>query len=136
MTTALLALALLVGLGVMTFLITLGLTGLGVLLSWISPLTPFQGTLLQLVLFSLALLSLGVTFLFERVKDLLWSTSPAADDEEERPDTQARVLERHAPHLEAQSPLPPRRGYAHIGRNDPCPCGSGKKYKFCCLNKL
>lgn len=22
-----------------------------------------------------------------------------------------------------------------IGRNDPCPCGSGKKYKFCCLNK-
>ncbi|HSE73307.1 MAG TPA: SEC-C metal-binding domain-containing protein [Dongiaceae bacterium] len=24
---------------------------------------------------------------------------------------------------------PPR----HIGRNDPCPCGSGKKYKKCCL---
>ena len=22
-----------------------------------------------------------------------------------------------------------------IGRNDPCPCGSGKKYKYCCLNK-
>lgn len=22
-----------------------------------------------------------------------------------------------------------------IGRNDPCPCGSGKKYKECCLNK-
>ena len=20
-----------------------------------------------------------------------------------------------------------------IGRNDPCPCGSGKKYKKCCL---
>ncbi len=24
---------------------------------------------------------------------------------------------------------------AKIGRNDPCPCGSGKKYKQCCLNK-
>ena len=24
---------------------------------------------------------------------------------------------------------------ASIGRNDPCPCGSGKKYKKCCLNK-
>jgi L-rhamnose mutarotase len=23
-----------------------------------------------------------------------------------------------------------------IGRNDPCPCGSGKKYKKCCLNKI
>ena len=22
-----------------------------------------------------------------------------------------------------------------IGRNDPCPCGSGKKYKQCCLSK-
>ena len=22
-----------------------------------------------------------------------------------------------------------------IGRNDLCPCGSGKKYKFCCLNR-
>lgn len=22
-----------------------------------------------------------------------------------------------------------------IGRNDPCPCGSGKKYKYCCLGK-
>jgi len=23
-----------------------------------------------------------------------------------------------------------------VGRNDPCPCGSGKKYKKCCLGKL
>jgi preprotein translocase subunit SecA len=22
-----------------------------------------------------------------------------------------------------------------VGRNDPCPCGSGKKYKNCCLRK-
>ncbi len=22
-----------------------------------------------------------------------------------------------------------------IGRNDPCPCGSGRKYKHCCMNK-
>lgn len=24
---------------------------------------------------------------------------------------------------------------AKIGRNQPCPCGSGKKYKHCCLNR-
>jgi len=23
----------------------------------------------------------------------------------------------------------------NTGRNSPCPCGSGKKYKHCCLNK-
>ncbi|MDA1310108.1 MAG: DUF1186 domain-containing protein [Proteobacteria bacterium] len=24
--------------------------------------------------------------------------------------------------------------YRNVGRNDPCPCGSGKKFKKCCLN--
>lgn len=28
-------------------------------------------------------------------------------------------------------PQPVRKG-KKIGRNDPCPCGSGKKYKHCC----
>jgi preprotein translocase subunit SecA len=23
------------------------------------------------------------------------------------------------------------RNYPKVGRNDPCPCGSGKKYKIC-----
>jgi hypothetical protein len=23
----------------------------------------------------------------------------------------------------------------HVGRNDPCPCGSGEKYKNCCIAK-
>jgi HEAT repeats/SEC-C motif len=29
-----------------------------------------------------------------------------------------------------------QRTAAKIGRNDPCPCGSGLKYKRCCLNKV
>jgi hypothetical protein len=28
-----------------------------------------------------------------------------------------------------------RRAVAKVGRNDPCPCGSGKKYKHCCIEK-
>jgi hypothetical protein len=28
-----------------------------------------------------------------------------------------------------------RRAVARTGRNDPCPCGSGKKYKHCCIEK-
>lgn len=27
----------------------------------------------------------------------------------------------------------PETSHRHVGRNDPCPCGSGKKYKKCCL---
>src|SRR5689334_11180896 len=26
--------------------------------------------------------------------------------------------------------------YKHVGRNDPCPCGSGKKFKKCCLPRV
>ncbi len=28
-----------------------------------------------------------------------------------------------------------RVAHATVGRNDPCPCGSGKKYKKCCMNQ-
>ena len=31
-----------------------------------------------------------------------------------------------------QQPMPVRSGLQKTGRNDPCPCGSGKKYKNCC----
>ncbi|MCM1084000.1 MAG: preprotein translocase subunit SecA [Clostridium sp.] len=31
---------------------------------------------------------------------------------------------------------PVKRQSAKIGRNDPCPCGSGKKYKMCCGRNL
>lgn len=30
-------------------------------------------------------------------------------------------------------PTTVRRGEPKIGRNDPCPCGSGQKYKQCCM---
>jgi len=43
-------------------------------------------------------------------------------------------------HKEAQSAPPApvqtiRREGPKVGRNDACPCGSGQKYKRCCLNK-
>lgn len=31
--------------------------------------------------------------------------------------------------------VPKRNTTASVGRNDPCPCGSGKKYKNCCWDK-
>lgn len=35
--------------------------------------------------------------------------------------------------MKAMRTKPIIRDYKKIGRNDPCPCGSGKKYKNCCL---
>lgn len=31
---------------------------------------------------------------------------------------------------------PQRNPYRDVGRNDPCPCGSGKKFKKCCLPQV
>jgi uncharacterized protein len=41
-------------------------------------------------------------------------------------------LEGRVPHTETGAGSTRR---TRIGRNDPCPCGSGKKYKKCCLRK-
>jgi len=41
--------------------------------------------------------------------------------------------QRHAAAHEAAATY--RRSAPKIGRNDPCPCGSGRKYKQCCAGK-
>jgi preprotein translocase subunit SecA len=58
-----------------------------------------------------------------------------------RPEAEARQIEerqrRHQQNLQFQAgpaqaePAKPVRSGAKIGRNDPCPCGSGKKFKKC-----
>jgi len=65
------------------------------------------------------------------------------EDSEEREDELQRIDEPEEVDGDADSsypllgpepdfPEPYRRTEPKIGRNDPCPCGSGKKYKKCC----
>ncbi len=37
--------------------------------------------------------------------------------------------------FEGNITVPVENNLSKVGRNDPCPCGSGKKYKNCCLRK-
>jgi uncharacterized protein len=37
-----------------------------------------------------------------------------------------------APHRQSAAQVPLRRQSHKVGRNDPCPCGSRRKYKHCC----
>ena len=37
-------------------------------------------------------------------------------------------------HIKKYLKLIPQR--KKIGRNEKCPCGSGKRFKFCCLRKI
>jgi len=50
-----------------------------------------------------------------------------------RPETPKDV---HLSHGEETKKTPVRRKGRKIGRNEPCPCGSGKKYKHCCGRNL
>jgi hypothetical protein len=58
--------------------------------------------------------------------DMKWIADPEAGDEA---DESLDWAEGWQP-----PPEPVRNPLRNVGRNDPCPCGSGKKYKKCCLN--
>ena len=49
---------------------------------------------------------------------------------ERKQERQQRDLQYQTGPAQAEAPKPVRTG-AKVGRNDPCPCGSGKKYKKC-----
>jgi hypothetical protein len=49
------------------------------------------------------------------------------DDLVDEEDEATEMLRSAAEGAQRRNPL------RHVGRNDPCPCGSGKKYKKCCL---
>ncbi len=51
----------------------------------------------------------------------------------EEPKPKKRKLHYGAP--DKGSPIQTQRRVKKVGRNDPCPCGSGKKYKNCCWKK-
>jgi len=47
-----------------------------------------------------------------------------------------RPMRAYRPGSEGQRAAPSRgSASAKVGRNDPCPCGSGRKYKNCCMRK-
>ncbi len=65
----------------------------------------------------------------------LFLVQPARPEEEakqieQRQQRQQQNLQFQAGPAQAEPPKPARAG-AKVGRNDPCPCGSGKKYKKC-----
>ncbi len=49
--------------------------------------------------------------------------------------SRGEVASSRANEREEGRPVTVRREGRKVGRNDPCPCGSGKKYKKCCLLK-
>jgi preprotein translocase subunit SecA len=58
------------------------------------------------------------------------AAAPAVELQQPRP--QRMVLSHGADTVDTARAAAPKRHGDKIGRNDPCPCGSGRKYKRCC----
>src|SRR5262249_1151645 len=56
-----------------------------------------------------------------------------AEQQGEQKRLEAEVAEKER--LLARRPTPRPARPDRIGRNDPCPCGSGKKFKACCMRR-
>jgi Preprotein translocase subunit SecA (ATPase, RNA helicase) len=53
----------------------------------------------------------------------------------ETPPEREQVVKEVSTNVESTEKKTIQRKESKIGRNDPCPCGSGKKYKQCCGKK-
>jgi hypothetical protein len=67
-------------------------------------------------------------WLIERGIEQVWAGESAIEAE------LARLAARHGDPEHLLAPPAPVRAPVKVGRNDPCPCASGRKYKDCCLD--
>ncbi|MCF8296211.1 MAG: SEC-C domain-containing protein [Saprospiraceae bacterium] len=70
----------------------------------------------------------------EDMKEHLSEFFPSFQETEEW-NYQAEMKEKDLGTIVYSGDSPYKKEEPEIGRNAPCPCGSGKKYKNCCLNK-
>jgi len=78
-----------------------------------------------------------VEYIDESFLGSLWTETAAVH--QEAPSATAEIAQQQQAAIDGtqqgQKLEPIRNRQPQIGRNDPCPCGSGKKYKHCCLRK-
>jgi preprotein translocase subunit SecA len=75
--------------------------------------------------------------LMDRIREEILSTLSRLQIMKQRPPADVvparKKRQMHFSHGdEVERPVTVRREGRKVGRNDPCPCGSGKKYKKCC----
>jgi len=99
----------------------------GSLLGLLFSITTFQGALITILVALGTLLAFLLGYVGRIGEDVSHALAYLQEDEEEEDEEN-----------EEYPPLrlaPDRREGQPVSRNAPCPCGSGKKYKRCCLGR-
>ena len=119
----------------------LSATGLGILLARFLPLSIFEASLLTLIsLLALLYVLWRVVAMFVDAPasspldedDDEWDEDDESDEDEDEEDDKASPDKQpFIPSIPRWRQPIKRVEYNKVGRNDPCPCGSGKKYKNC-----
>src|SRR5882672_7855388 len=114
------------------FVLSAAMLLVGRVLGLLFPVTTFQGALIT----TLVALGAILAFLLGYVGRIGDDVSHALaylqeEDEEDEEDDEDEEDEEYPPLRLA----PDQRAGQPVSRNAPCPCGSGKKYKRCCLGR-
>ncbi|MCS7045706.1 MAG: SEC-C metal-binding domain-containing protein [Gemmataceae bacterium] len=73
----------------------------------------------------------------EAFEESVWLISSTIHDEAPRALVSAQEQQQADASTDTPKKIDPiRKSGAKVGRNDACPCGSGKKYKHCCMRKV
>jgi preprotein translocase subunit SecA len=72
----------------------------------------------------------------ESFQESVWAISATIKEAAPTPMSQEQQEAIAASQKSDRKPEPIRNRKDRVGRNDPCPCGSGKKYKNCCMRLM
>ena len=120
---------------IVMFALSAAMLLVGRLLGLLFPITTFQGALITTLVALGAVLAFLLGYLGRIGEDISRSLAclqeEDEEDEEDEKDEEDEEDEEYPPLRLA----PYRRDGKQVSRNAPCPCGSGKKYKHCCLGR-
>ena len=104
----------------------------GRLLGLLFPITTFEGALITTLVVLGAILAFVLGYVGRIAEDMSHALAYLQEEDEEDEDDEADEDDEEYPPLRL---APERRAGKPVSRNAPCPCGSGKKYKRCCLGR-
>src|SRR2546427_10158864 len=117
------------------FAVSAAMLLVGRLLGVLFPVTPFQGALITTLVALGAILAFVLGYVGRIGDDVAHALAYLQEADEEDEEDEADEADEEDEEYPRLRLAPERREGKPVSRNAPCPCGSGKKYKRCCLGR-